>query len=367
MSVRVAILGNSFARLVQLPALAWARENGAPHRVVALAGQDIAKARATAEEWDVPVATGDWTELFGPGAEPLDLVIVSTPVDLHGPMVRAALAAGAAILCEKPFSLDGDEARELAALARGRLALIDHQTRWSPWRRAFARAVADGVVGRPWAARVHMKLAATRRLDAPFSWWYDAARGGGTLGAIGSHAIDGIVHQYGRRFVDVMARLDTFLPERPGPDGATVAVTADEEATLLCTLDGGLPLTLEVSIAAFGCERDGGEGILMELRGDRATLRLENETELVLVPHGGAPRTLPVDPLPTNADYGFQVDGMFPRCLPTYLRDVLQAVAAGRSELPGAATFQDAVHVMDVMDAARASHREGRRVAVRRD
>lgn len=364
MSVRVALLGNSFARLAQLPALRWARENGGPHEVVALAGHDLEKARATADEWAIPTVTDDWTSLFGADAAHLDLVIVSTPTHLHAPMVRAALESGAAVLCEKPFAMSGDEARELTALARGTLALIDHQTRWSPWRRAFKAAVSEGVVGTPWAGRAQMRVASVPRLGAPMTWWYDETRGGGILGALGSHVLDGVVDQFGRRFAEVTARLSTMIQERPGGDGAAVPVTADEEAWLHCVMDDGLPLTVETSIVAFGCERDAGQGNLLELRGSDGTLRLEGETHLVFIPHGEAARELAVEPLPTCDEYGMGSSGMFPRCLPTYLRDVLAAVDAGRTALEGAATFASAVHVMDVMDAARTSHREGRQVTV---
>lgn len=366
MTVRIALLGNSFARTIQLPALRWAHANGAAHEVVAIAGHDGAKARATADEWGIPRATADWTELFAPGEEPFDLVIVSTPTDLHAPMVRAAYGSGArAVLCEKPFAMDGDEARELARLAEGRLGLIDHQTRWSPWRRAFKEVIRSGRLGTPWAGRVQMKLASMPRLGVPMTWWYDEARGGGILGAIGSHVIDGVLDQFDRRFAEVSGHLETMITERPGPDDAPVKVTADEEALLHCRMEGGLPLTIETSIVAFGAERDAGKGTLFEMRGSEGTVRLEGETELVFIPHGGEAEPIEVEPLPTCADYGMPLDAMFPRCLPTYLRDVIQAVAAGRTEVPGAATFEDAVHVMDVMDAARQSHREGRRVRVR--
>ncbi|MCA0295778.1 MAG: Gfo/Idh/MocA family oxidoreductase [Actinobacteria bacterium] len=49
--------------------------------------------------------------------EPLDAVIVATPTRLHAPMVRAALEAGVAVFCEKPFCLGTDEGEELVALA----------------------------------------------------------------------------------------------------------------------------------------------------------------------------------------------------------------------------------------------------------
>ncbi len=371
MSVRVALLGNSFASMVQLPALRWAHRHGAPHQVVGIAGADAEKAATTAEGWSIPFSTDDWTELVTdalPGGAP-DLVIVSTPVHLHAPMVRAALDVGAAVLCEKPFALDGTEARELRDAARGRLALIDHQTRWSPWRREFKRRVAEGDVGEPWHARVLMSLGSAKRIEHPYSWWYDAARGGGTLGALGSHMLDGVLDQFGSRVSTVTAELETFVKRRPSRESSSksVEVTADEGAWLACRLENGLPLHLETNILSFGAPRDAGDGVLMEITGSEATLRLEGETTLVRIPHGGEAEAISVDELPTHDELGMPHFGFFPRVLPSYLRDVIAAVAGGGDTLVGAATFDDAVHVMDVLDAARRSASEGRRVHVRQD
>lgn len=371
MTARVAILGNSFARKVQLPALRWAAAHGAPNEVVAIAGRDGEKARATADAFGIAVATDAWEEALDPArVGDLDLVVVSTPVDLHAPMVRGALErTRAAILCEKPFAMDGDEARALAGEARGRLALIDHQTRWSPWRRAFAREVAVGRSGDPWAARVHLKVASVPRIGAGFGWWYDAERGGGTLGALASHALDGIVDQFGSPVAAVRANLMTHVRERPDAAGEPVAVTSDESAHLWLELESGLDVQVETGVLDFGVERDAGNGVLCELRGAEATLRLEGETTLVRTPHGGAAEAVALDApeLPTNEELGVPGMGFFARCLPGYLRDVLRAAVDGEATLAGAADFDSAVHVTDVIDAARLSSREGRRVEVRRD
>ncbi|MEM9381816.1 MAG: Gfo/Idh/MocA family oxidoreductase [Planctomycetota bacterium] len=361
MTVRVALLGNSFASLVQLPALRWAAANGAPNQVVGIAGADAEKARATAREWSIPRATDRWEDLFDDAP---DLAIVTTPVDLHAPMVRAALAAGAAVLCEKPFTLDASEARALAEEARGRLSVIDHQSRWSPWRRELAKRVASGMAGAPWSSRVLVRWGAPKRLGMPFTWWYDAARGGGALGALGSHMVDGVLDQFGTRFEAVTARLATYVREREGAGGAPVDVTADEAAWILAELEGGTPCELHLDGMAFAGTRDAGGGNLIEWTGSEGTLRLEGDVELVWTPHGGDAEILPVEPLPTNAEMGMPDVGIFARCLPGYLRDVVRAVAEGASELPGAATFDDAVHVMDVLDASRRSAAEGRRIPI---
>ncbi|MEM8710553.1 MAG: Gfo/Idh/MocA family oxidoreductase [Planctomycetota bacterium] len=375
--VRIAVLGNSFANQIQLPALAWASANGAPNEVVAIAGHGLAKAQETAKRWGIPVATDRWEDVFEgplPGGA-VDLVIISTPVDLHAPMVRAAIDADVAILCEKPFTRHGEEARELRDAARGRLALIDHQTRWSPLRQELSRRIRAGDAGDPWNARVLMSLGAVRRLKSPFTWWYDAERGGGTLGAIGSHMLDGMLAQFGSRFDTVTAELSTFIERRQAEEGSdsTVPVTADEAFWMRTTMQSGLRCTVESSLMAFGSPRDAGGGVLIEYTGSAGTLRLEGETDLLWIPHGGeaeliATASTPEFRVPEHAELGMpEGTGFFPRVLPMYLRDVVQAVAEGRTELEGAASFDDAVHVMDVLDAARASSAEGRRVSVRRN
>lgn len=50
----------------------------------------------------------------------LDAVVIATPSRFHGPMVEAALRKGLHVFCEKPFCLDPEESKRLAALAEER-------------------------------------------------------------------------------------------------------------------------------------------------------------------------------------------------------------------------------------------------------
>src|SRR6516164_1294005 len=58
----------------------------------------------------------DYSELVE--KEPLDAVLIATPSRFHGPMVKQALDKNLHVFCEKPFCLDIEEGRALAALAR---------------------------------------------------------------------------------------------------------------------------------------------------------------------------------------------------------------------------------------------------------
>ena len=326
-----------------MPALRWAGGN----EIVGLAGRDTAKAKRTAIELGIPQASSDYRELLA--LEP-DLVLVSTPVHLHREMSMAAFEAGAAVLCEKPFALNEAEALDMVTAAEGKLGWLDHQLRWSPHLRTLREMVADGFIGDPWHLRFDMLLDPGRFAERPWSWWFDAARGGGILGAIGSHMLDLVRWLFGE--IDtVHAELRTFLPERKDVDGVSHPVSADEYAHLTLGFASGLTAELTTSIAirsdsSFWMQVTGSEGTLRVLDGDR------------LVGAQGSDALVPVEvdpPLPQPEAFGMTHGGLFGRCLPLYLRDVIAAVREGRPAIEHAATFADGLEIQRVLDAARAS------------
>jgi len=89
-------------------------------------------------------------------ASDVDAVAICTPTGFHAPQMIAAAAAGKAIFCEKPVSLD--LATVDAALAAVENAGVPFQIgfnrRFDPAHAAVAAAVADGTVGEPHIARI---------------------------------------------------------------------------------------------------------------------------------------------------------------------------------------------------------------------
>jgi predicted dehydrogenase len=57
-------------------------------------------------------------------------------------------------------------------------------------------------------------------------------------------------------------------------------------------------------------------------------------------------------------------DSEWSRGFTVFSREIVAALAEGRNEIEGAATFEDGHRTQLVLDAARASHASGRRVAV---
>ena len=66
----------------------------------------------------------------------------------------------------------------------------------------------------------------------PYGWLFDAERGGGWIGAWGSHVIDFLRWTFGD-LVDASARLRTDIAERPDADGNVHRCTAEDGFTAL--------------------------------------------------------------------------------------------------------------------------------------
>lgn len=346
--VRIALFGNSHAEGVQLPAL----EHIGGNQVVGIAGHDAAKAAATAERWGIGCSTTDWRELLD--LEP-SLVIISTPVDLHYEMVRGVLETNAAVLCEKPFTYNVRQAQELAELAQGRLALVNYQLRWNPNRRKMRQMCRDGFVGEIQHVRADLLLDTASFRDRPYSWWSQASRGGGVLGATGTHMIDCVEWMFGP-IESVSARLETFVTPRRDTQGIERDVTSDDFAELSMRLAGGALVSLTVSLALRGVAARWS----FEVSGTDGSLRLDREQHFSGGAHGADPAPLPADIgwMPPE-QYGIQGRGPFAALEAPFLTSVVEAVADGRTELAGAATFADGLTNMRILEAARRSARDG--------
>ncbi len=79
----------------------------------------------------------------------VDAVIVATPEQVHREAVEAALACGAATLCEKPFAscLEDADAMAAAAAQHARPLFVAHTLRFDPRYVALQQAVARGALG----------------------------------------------------------------------------------------------------------------------------------------------------------------------------------------------------------------------------
>jgi predicted dehydrogenase len=122
----------------------------------------------------------DDLELMLAGESP-EFVDIASPPALHASAIRAALEAGAHVLCEKPLCLRADEFKALAeTAARGsRVLMCVHNWKHSPSYRRALELVASGRLGA--LTLLNIDRLRTQPAGGPGSWRAAAALGGGIL------------------------------------------------------------------------------------------------------------------------------------------------------------------------------------------
>ncbi|GHG47699.1 MULTISPECIES: Gfo/Idh/MocA family protein [Amycolatopsis] len=144
MSLRIGILG---AARIAPAALVKPASSSSEVDVVAVAARSLDRAQAFAAKHGIARAYAGYEELL---ADPdIDAVYNPLPNGLHGRWTRAALEAGKHVLCEKPFTANAEEAREIAALASAsdRVVMEAFHYRYHPLALRVEEIVASGELG----------------------------------------------------------------------------------------------------------------------------------------------------------------------------------------------------------------------------
>lgn len=179
--------------------------------VVARAPATIAKVKADFP--DVPIYAS-LTDMLAAG---VDIVTITTPPQTRRELVLEAIAAGVAVIADKPFAPDAKTGRELAAAAKAKGVVLGiyHNRRFDADIQTLRRVLEQQRVGKLW--RLHNRM----DLDDPHT--LEGGETGGLLRDLGSHLVDQAVWLLGP-VKSVLAQ--TNLVERPeGPTDASFVIT----------------------------------------------------------------------------------------------------------------------------------------------
>ncbi len=184
-------------------------------------------------------------------ADGIDAVSIVTPNHLHFGPAKAFLQAGIHVICDKPMTLNMDEARELAAIARksGLVFVLTQNNTGYPLVRQARAMVADGTLGTIQVIRTsYVQDWLTTALDQEGQkqalWRTDPklAGAGGCIGDIGVHAFNLAAFISGLELDEVCADLRSYVPGRK----------LDDNANVLLRYKGGASGTLWTSQVAPG-------------------------------------------------------------------------------------------------------------------
>ncbi|MET1035830.1 MAG: Gfo/Idh/MocA family oxidoreductase [Arthrobacter sp.] len=296
---------------------------------------DHRNARATAERIGAGHAPGV-EELLSGG---VDGLVVATGTRTHPALIRAGLAAGVPVFCEKPVA--GDVAAALPLLAEIRSAggrvQIGHQRRFDPGYVEAKRRYDAGDLG--W---IHSMRAVTGDVSPPSMEFLSSS--GGLFRDCSVHDFDILRWLTGRDVVEVYARGSN------NGDPAIGSVGDVDTALAVLTFDDG-------TVATASATRYNGAGhdVRLEIQGSRGSLMvgLDERTALRSAEAGvGFPSGSP------HRTFAERFAGAYREEMAAFVEMVL-----GERENP--CTPEDAVAASAIADAAQESLVSGRPVSVR--
>ena len=322
-------------------------------------------ARESAKRYGYSEYTSDWRDII---ADPsIGAVHIVTPNDTHAEIAIAAARSGKHILCEKPIALTTGQAREMSEAASK--AGVVHQLAFN-YRRTPAVALAkkfihDGSMGKILSYR-GTYLWGGYDPSAPLEWRHQKAIAGrGTLGDIGTHAIDLARHLVGE-IESVNGVLKTYVKERPlkgaKPGDPMGQVDVDDEVSFGIRFVDGATGSIEATNSAWGRSNY----ITFEIHGEIGSLYFNyNHRDELQVCYASDPvesrgfRTIltgPAHPYGKGLWHCAELGIGFSEIKAVDTWEFYSAIAEGRSANPN---FQDGLKISMICDAVDRSSETG--------
>lgn len=342
---------------------------------------------ATATGWE---ATKDLdAAISNPKTEYVDVCL---PNAMHCDAVLKALAAGKHVFCEKPLSVTVEEAHKMVDAAKAHPELLNSVNfiyRRVPANVYARKLIKDGVFGKLLEAR-NFYNQSWGGPDTEYSWRF--GKSGGTLGDLGSHALDMLYYTTGMRPIELCSIQGLHIPYRnkpatvgsdlegrynkkaknleevwadareswKNPEGMAACET-DDFTRIMYTLPGGAVGSLECTRNAWGTENTHGYEYYFERGAIRWNYDDMNYLEIydaskpergwarVLANRGGFAYASFAD----GHMFGYR-DLLVNGCYENMLK------IAGQPEVAPIATFEDALNVERTIEAVRKSWTEKR-------
>ncbi len=236
-----------------------------------------------------------------------DCVIVSAPTYTHQDGVRATIAAGKDLFCEKPLCRDFALADELLALGKGysKLFAIGFVRRHMYKAMKMKELLEQNFLGKIRFCNVDLPFGGFKRLSD--DWFTQFDKSGGVIMDMLAHHVD-LSNWFFGSVARVYAQSDMLDTAQPLP--------ADHVASVVTYKNG--------VICNYMCnwQRFGRSGEMMEIYGEKGALVMDGNPDLTYYPAGGEKQTIPVRDAPQASGEGVKevnvVDGYTRQMLNLY-------------------------------------------------
>lgn len=284
----------------------------------AVAARDLDRAEAFAKKNGFKKAYGSYEEL---AADPdVDLIYIASPHSHHYEHMKLCINNGKNVLCEKPFTVNADQAREIFALAKSKGVLVTEAIwpRYMPLVHELKKTVQSGIIGdiSTVSANLIYSIDMNERIQAP-------ELAGGALLDVGVYSLTFASLILGDDYTDMTVACQKF---DTGVDSQSVVV--------LNYPDGKMAITYSGTQAV----------------GDRKGI-ISGRNGYIIVENTNSPESYVV----YDADRNVIEEHVAPKWITGYeyeVRAAMDAINNGLTECPDC-EHEQTVRIMEMMDKAR--------------
>jgi len=273
--LRAGIIGAGFIATVHARAI---RNSG--HELFAIASSTPESAAGVAQKFNITNVFNSWQELVA--SDDVDVVHICTPNELHAEIAIAAAKANKQIVCEKPISVNTEEAASIESAVQnsGVGFAVPFAYRFYPIVREMRAKLLAGEAG-----SVHLMHGNYLQdwLAEPTSdnWRVNSVTGGKSraFADVGTHWCDLMEFVTGDRISRLIANTSKAYQERNG-----VKVLTEDIANIIFETASGASGTLTVSQVSLGRKNQ----LLLEVDGSKASYTFNQESPDMLLIGGRA-------------------------------------------------------------------------------
>lgn len=166
--------------------------------------------------------------------EEIELVLITTPNDIHKSYAIQCMKAGKHVISEKPVTLNSAELEEIIAVSKetGKLFTVHQNRRWDKDYLTIKKIVEENLLGAPLV--IESRVQGSRK--AMHGWRGHKQNGGGMLLDWGAHLIDQVLMMIDSKVVSVNAHLLNLYSDE-----------VDDNIKIILRFENGLSTELEMS------------------------------------------------------------------------------------------------------------------------
>ena len=220
----------------------------------------------------------DWKELVK--SKDIDGIIIATSPESRFQLAKEALENNKHLLLEKPVALNAQQIEELQriSLIKNLSVCVDFEYRTVPLFLQTKKIIDKNILGKIYLIKLDWLMGSRSDPKRVWNWYSLKEKGGGVIGALGTHAFD-ILNWFFGESIKVSAHLSTSIKKRSLPNSSELLDVTSEDICLanleISNFSSNL-IPCQVSLSSISKK---GRGFSLEVYGSEGSLFLKSENQ----------------------------------------------------------------------------------------